>query len=113
MPAKSYLAAVYRSLRTIGAGRWDNYQKHSTKGRFRRTDLRFRRLTTLQKFASVPAAAPDLFKHENHLVYRQASKNRRSTALVEWKSFVWLSSVWVDSGVSRFGQQRACVLRAP
>jgi putative transposase len=48
--------------------------------------LRFRRMTTLQKFASVHASVHNLFNQERHLTSRQTDKERRSEALSEWRS---------------------------
>ena len=48
--------------------------------------LRFRRMKTLQKFASVHANVHNHFNQERHLVDRQTFKQRRSAALAEWKS---------------------------
>ncbi len=45
--------------------------------------LRFRRMKTLQKFASVRANVHNHFNHERHLVDRQTYKKRRSAALAE------------------------------
>ncbi|WP_415644285.1 DDE-type integrase/transposase/recombinase [Sphingomonas antarctica] len=56
---------------------------------FRRREramLRFRRMKTLQKFASVHASVSNHFNTERHLVDRQTFKERRSAALAEWKS---------------------------
>ncbi len=46
--------------------------------------LRFRRMKTLQKFASVHANIHNRFSLERHLVDRQTYKERRSAALTEW-----------------------------
>ena len=48
--------------------------------------LRFRRMETLQKFASVHASLDNHFNQERHLVDRQTYKLRRSAALAEWQS---------------------------
>ncbi len=48
--------------------------------------LRFRRMKSLQKFASVHASLHNHFNQERHLVDRQTYKIRRATALVEWQS---------------------------
>ena len=47
--------------------------------------LRFRRMKTLQKFASVHANVHNHFNLERHLVDRQTYKERRSAALAEWQ----------------------------
>jgi putative transposase len=57
---------------------------HSDEGE--RAMLRFRRMKTLQKFASVHANVHNHFNLERHLVDRQTYKERRSAALAEWQS---------------------------
>ncbi len=47
--------------------------------------LRFRRMKTLQEFASVHANVHNHFNQESHLVDRQTYKDRRSAALAEWQ----------------------------
>jgi putative transposase len=46
--------------------------------------LRFRRMKSLQKFASAHANVHNPFNHERHFVDRQICKERRSAALTEW-----------------------------
>lgn len=46
---------------------------------------RFRRMKMLQKFASVHANGHNHFRLERHLVDRQTYKERRSSALAEWR----------------------------
>lgn len=48
--------------------------------------LRFRRMKTLQKFASLHANVHNHFNVERHLVDRQTYKERRSAALAGWQS---------------------------
>lgn len=50
-----------------------------------RTMLRFRRMKSLQKFASAHANVHNHFNLERHLVDRQTYKERRSAALAEWQ----------------------------
>jgi putative transposase len=50
--------------------------------------LRFRRMKTLQQFASVHASFHNHFNQERHLVSRDTYKNRRSAALVEWRGLM-------------------------
>ena len=55
---------------------------------FRRREramLRFRRMKTLQKFASVHANVHNHFNLERHIVDRQTFKERRSAALAQWR----------------------------
>jgi putative transposase len=47
--------------------------------------LRFRRMKTLQKVASVHANVHNHFALERHLIDRQTYKERRSAALAEWQ----------------------------
>lgn len=49
---------------------------------------RFRRMKTLQKFASVHANVHNHFNQERHLVDRQTYKERRSAALAEWQALM-------------------------
>ena len=58
---------------------------------FRRREramLRFRRMKTLQKFASIHANVHNHINQERHLVDRQTYKERRSAALAEWQSLM-------------------------
>jgi putative transposase len=57
--------------------------------------LRFRRMKTLQKFASVHANVHNHFNQECHLVDRQTYKIRRSAALAEWQALAACrSAIW-------------------
>ena len=47
---------------------------------------RFRRMHTLQKFASVHASFHNHFGTERHLTGREQMKANRSAALAEWKA---------------------------
>ena len=72
-------------------GRWANNPVENSHLPFRRREramLRFRRMTTLQKFASVHANVHNHFNQERHLVDRQTYKERRSAALAEWQSLM-------------------------
>jgi putative transposase len=46
---------------------------------------RFRRIKSLQKFASVHASISNHFDTQRHLVDRQTYKERRSAALAGWQ----------------------------
>ena len=48
--------------------------------------LRFRRMETLQKFASVHGSVHNHFSQERHLVSRQIYKERRVAALAAWRA---------------------------
>ncbi len=67
-------------------GRAEN--SHLSFRRRERAMLWFRRMKTLQKFASVHANVHNHFNQERHLVDRQTYKTRRSTALAEWQSLM-------------------------
>ncbi|MEZ5750337.1 MAG: IS6 family transposase [Caenibius sp.] len=72
-------------------GRWLNNRAENSHLSFRRREramLRFRRIKSLQKFASVHASFYNHFNSERHLVDRQTYKNRRSAALAEWQNLV-------------------------
>lgn len=72
-------------------GRWANKRIEGghTPVRIReRAMLRFRRMKTLQKFASVHASFQNHFSLERHLIDRQTYKTRRSAALAEWQNLV-------------------------
>jgi putative transposase len=67
-------------------GRWANNRVENSHLPFRRREramLRFRRMKTLQKFASVNVH--NHFNLEHHLIDRQTYKERRSAALAEWQ----------------------------
>ena len=70
-------------------GRWMNNRVENSHLPFRRREramLRFRRMKSLQKFASVHASLHNHFNSERHLVNRETYKARRSVALAEWQS---------------------------
>ena len=69
-------------------GRWANNRVENSHLPFRRREramARFRRMSSLQKFASVHANLHNHFALERHLVDRQTFKERRSAALAEWQ----------------------------
>lgn len=47
---------------------------------------RFRRMKSLQKFASAHANIHNHFNLERHVIDRQTYKERRSAALAEWQA---------------------------
>lgn len=70
-------------------GRWLNNRVENSHLPFRRREqamLRFRKMRSLQKFASVHAHFHNHFDLDRHLVDRQIYKQRRSAALAEWRS---------------------------
>ena len=87
---RSYKAAM-TDIGSIGkqaVGRWANNRVENSHLPIRRRERamqRFRRMKTLQKFASVHANISNHFFAERHLVDRQTYKQRRATALAEWQ----------------------------
>ena len=95
-------AIVTDGLRSYGAARkeigaadrqeterWLNNRAETSHQPFRRREramLRFRRMKTLQKFASVHAQVHNHFNQERHLISRDLYRERRSAALAEWRS---------------------------
>lgn len=88
---RSYGAA----LNEIGArhlqetGRWKNNvveNSHQPLRRRERAMSRFRRMKTLQKFASVHGSVHNHFAQERHLVSRKIYKERRAAALAAWRA---------------------------
>lgn len=72
-------------------GRWANNRVENSHLPFRRREramLRFRRMKSLQKFASVHANVHNHFSTERHLIDRQTYKTRRSAALAEWQTLM-------------------------
>ena len=88
---RSYPAAM-RALGNLDLqemGCWKNNRAENSHLPFRRREramLRFRRMKTLQKFASVHANIANHFNLERHLVDRKTFRTRRSAALAEWQS---------------------------
>jgi putative transposase len=90
---RSYLAAMRElgNLERREMGRWLNNRAENSHLPFRRREramLRFRRMKSLQKFASVHASLHNHFSQERHLIDRQTYRTRRSAALAEWQSLV-------------------------
>ena len=88
---RSYAAA----MKEIGAadrqdvGRWLNNRAENSHLPFRRREramLRFRRMKTLQKFASVHGSVHNHFSQERHLVSREIYRERCTAALAEWRA---------------------------
>ena len=87
---RSYLAAMRElgNLDRCELGQWLNNRAENSHLPFRRREramLKFRRMQTLQKFASVHANIQNHFNHEGHLVDRQTYRTCRSVALAEWQ----------------------------
>jgi len=90
---RSYKAAMSElgNIDKQEVGRWANNRVENSHLSFRRREramLRFRRMKSLQKFASVHANVHNHFSQERHLVDRQTYKARRSAALAEWQSLM-------------------------
>lgn len=88
---RSYKAAMTELGKTAKqeVGRWANNRVENSHLPFRRREramLRFRRMKSLQKSASVHANVHNHFNQERHLVDRQTYKERRSAALAVWQS---------------------------
>ena len=90
---RSYPAAMQElgNLDRREMGRWLNNRAENSHLPFRRREqamLRFRQMTSLQKFASVHANVHNHFNLERHLIDRQTYKTRRSVALAEWQTLM-------------------------
>ena len=88
------LRAYGAALRELGISdeqetdRWANNRAENSHQPFRRREramLRFRRMRTLQKFASVHASIFNHFNKERSLSSRQNFKVNRDAALTEWR----------------------------
>lgn len=72
-------------------GRWLNNRAENSHMPFRRREravLRFRRMQTLQKFASVHASVHNHFPTERHLQTHDHYKQSRAAALAEWRGLL-------------------------
>lgn len=87
---RSYCAAM-KEIGNAGkreTGRWLNNRAENSHLPFRRRERamqRFRRLRSLQKFASVHASVLNLFNSERSLYSRSNFKLNRAAALAEWR----------------------------
>ena len=71
--------------------RWANNRVENSHVPFRRREramLRFRRMHSLQKFASIHALFYNLFNSQRSLLTRNTFKLNRDAALTEWRSLV-------------------------
>ena len=90
------LCSFGAALKDLGArypqapvGRWKNNRAENSHLPFRRREraiLRFRRMKTLQKFASVHGSVHNYFQQERQLVSREIYNERRSATLAEWRA---------------------------
>src|SRR5210317_422373 len=85
------------ALKEIGAtdrqetGRWMNNRAENSHLPFRRREramLRFRRMRSLQKFASVHSSVHNHFNQERHFYSRDNFKLNRAAALTEWRQLL-------------------------
>ena len=88
---RSYGAALKELGRTDGqeVGRWLNNRAENSHQPFRRREgamLRFRRMSSLQTFASVHGTVHNHFNQERHLVSRKTYKERRDAGLAAWRT---------------------------
>ena len=82
--ALKYISAVERQE----TGRWKNNRAENSHQPFRRREramLRFRRMRSLQKFASIHASVTNLFNTDRSLSSRANFKKNRAAALAEWR----------------------------
>ncbi|NOD93619.1 IS6 family transposase [Ruegeria sp. HKCCD4884] len=87
-------ASYKAAFREMGAldkqqtGRWLNNRVENSHLPFRRCERamqRFRRMRSLQKFASIHSSVYDHFNHERSLASRDTFKLTRAAALGEWR----------------------------
>ena len=80
----------YTEFMTLPGRRLNNRAENSHLP-FRRREwamVRFRRMQTLQKFASVHASVHNHFPTERHLQNRDTYKTIRAAALAEWRGLL-------------------------
>ena len=85
--------------------RWANNRVENSHLPFRRREkamLRFRRMHSLQKFASTHASFHNLFNSQGSLSKRSTFKLNRDAALTEWRSLV-ISSKKTNSPILMLG----------
>jgi putative transposase len=90
---RSYKAAMTElgNQQKQEVGRWANNRVENSHLPFRRRERAmqsFRRMKSLQKFASVHASFHNHFSSERHLIDRQTYKTRRSAALAKWQNLM-------------------------
>ena len=87
---RSYGAAMKVMGNSVShqTGRWMNNRCESSHLPFRRREqamLKFRRMGSLQKFASIHSSVYNHFNHQRHLTSRETFKLRRNASLAEWQ----------------------------
>lgn len=90
---RSYRAAVddLGILNRRKIGKWKNNRVENSRLLLRRRERvmqRFRRMKSLQKFASVHANIHNHFTKDRHLIDRQTYKESRSAAVAEWQNLM-------------------------
>ena len=91
-------------------GRWANNRAENSRQPFRRREramLRFRRVRTLQKFASVHASVHNHFNKERTLSPRTLFKLNRAAALTEWRGLC------AGQGATGLGKHRPVRISLP
>ena len=72
-------------------GRHLNNRAENSHLRFRRRDRalsRFRRMRSLQKFASIHSSVYNHFNHQRNIESRARFKSQRDAALLEWRELI-------------------------
>ena len=99
--AAKELGYLYKQV----TGRWANNRVENSHLPFRRREramLRFRRMHSLQKFASIHASFHNLFNSQRSLSKRSILKLNRDAALTEWRLLV-ISWKRVDNPILMLG----------
>ena len=76
-------------VRAQVTGRWENNRVENSHQPFRRREramLRFRRIYSLQKFASVHGSVHNHFNADRSLTSRDTYKQARTAALADWRA---------------------------
>ena len=86
----SYRAAMNEigNAKLQQTGRWINNRAENSHLPFRRREyamLKFRRMRSLQKFASIHSSIQNHFNQERHIIDRNKFKIQRSAALTVWQ----------------------------
>ena len=77
--------------RQASDGRWMNNRAENSYLPLRRREramLRFRRIRSLQKFASIHSSVHNHFSLERHFYSRHNFKDNRTAALTEWRQLL-------------------------
>ena len=91
------LASYGAAMKEIGnkdrqeVGRHKNHRAENSHLPFRRREramLRFRRMRSLQKFASMHSSVHNHFNHQRNMETRTRFKQLRNTALLQWRDLI-------------------------